>query len=243
MSKQEVVEKFRNHGINVDIEDSATDALQALKDHNPDTLWPVLEDFTNGPIGLNFANEAMHTYTLSYALVNAFEQGKDSITQEDVDDAFDKAAKLADSLAPNGSTRADPDGEAVEGEQNGEAVTRTVKRKKDNTLMPLIESIVQDNAKESNEAILSMVLEQRPNAKENTVRAYISKARSNLGLKVKGGKRGRKSSGIYEKIRDMIKANADMPRAELIEKIVNELDAKPGTAQAYYSKAKKELNL
>ena len=244
MEKQEMVEIFRNHGINIQANDSEARLAEELAGENPDALWPMLEEFTQGkPIGMDSPNEMMHTLTLRGALVNAFKECRDTITQEDVDAARDRAAKTANMLRRNGATRTDdPDYNTVENE-DGETVAKPKKRKRDTTLMPLIERTVEDNAEKANEDILAMVMKERPNAKENTVRAYISKARSNLGLKVKGAKRGRKSSGIYEKIKGMIEDNPDTPRKEMIERIVNELDAKEGTAQAYYSKAKKELGL
>lgn len=244
MERQEIVEIFRNHGIDIRENDASPRLAEALSSESPDTLWPLLEDFTHGkPIGMDCPNELMHSLTLRGALVKAFEENRDTITQEHIDAAREKYAKTANILRKNGATRTDdPVRETVE-DENGELVAKPQKRKRDTTLMPLIERLVQEHAQKPNEDILSMVMEKRPAAKENTVRAYISKARGNLGLKSKGAKRGRANSGIYDKIKTLIQDNPETPRKEMIERIVNELDAKEGTAQAYYSKAKKELGL
>jgi len=53
----------------------------------------------------------------------------------------------------------------------------------------------------------------------------------------------RRSVGVAVRIQVLIETNPAADRAEMIERIVNELGAKTGTAQAYYSKAMKELSL
>jgi hypothetical protein len=41
----------------------------------------------------------------------------------------------------------------------------------------------------------------------------------------------------------MVQDNPDATADEIVERAVNEIDAKPNTARAYFSKAKKELGL
>jgi len=244
MPSQEIVEIFRNHGVNITADDSSMKLVKALKEENPATLWPMLEEFTNNkPIGLDGCNETMHHYTLQYALVRAFEQNRDSITQDDLDAAREDAAKLAESLSHGSSTR---DDEIVqndsENEDNQSNVAKPKKtRKRNRNLYPMILSLVEDNMKATPNEILEMVKERDPAANDSTVKVYYSKARNELNLP-KIGKRGRKGSGIYDKIKALIEANPNVERAEMIERIVNELGAKVGTAQAYYSKAMKELS-
>lgn len=236
MARQEIIETFRNHGINITIDDSTQKLVQALKEETPDSLWPLVEDFSNGqPIGLIGCNELMHNYTLQYALVQAFKDDRDSITQADIDTAQDRAAKLAESMSKGSSTRADDAPEPPTFDDNGDTVAAPVKRKRDPGLYPLILSLVENNMKASPDEILTMVRETKPHVNESTAKVYYSKARGELNLP-KIGKRGRKGTGIYGEIKQLIEANPDTPRAEMIERIVNQLGAKVGTAQAYYSK-------
>jgi len=246
MEKQELVERFRNYNVDIEATDSGIKLAQMLADETPDALWPMLEEFTKGkPIGMDCANEMMHSLTLRGALVKAFESGQDTITQEDIDVARERAAKTADSLSRNGSTRTDTPTVENDDDEAPASTGTTVskpKRKKRLNLLPTIESLVEQNPKASPDEIYQMVLKREPTANESTVKVYYSKARNNLNLP-KIGKRGRANSGIYDKIKAMVKANPETERAELIERIVNELGAKTGTAQAYYSKAKGELGL
>lgn len=245
MEKQELVERFRNYGIDLQPNDGAIRLSHALADEASDTLWPILEEFTDGAtIGMDCANEMMHTLTLRGALVKAFEDGKDTITQDDIDAARERAAKTADGLRRNGSTRTDePSTEnAADDAENASSTVSKPKRKKRKNLMPMIESLVEDNPKATPNEIYEMVAKRVPDANESTVKVYYSKARTNLNLP-SIGKRGRKSSGIYGKIKAMVQDNPDTDRATIIDRIINELDTKTGTAQAYYSKAKKELGL
>ena len=245
MEKQELVERFRNYGVDIQATDGAIKLARALSDETPDTLWPMLEEFTNGQtIGMDCANETMHSLTLRGALVKAFESGQDTITQEDINAARERAAKTADSLRQNGSTRTDEpstENDADDAENASSTVSKP-KRKKRKNLMPMIESLVEQNPKASPTEVYEMVAKRVPDANESTVKVYYSKARTNLNLP-KIGKRGRKSSGIYDKIKAMVQDNPDTDRATIIDRIINELDTKTGTAQAYYSKAKKELGL
>lgn len=242
MPNQEIVEIFRNHGVNITADDTSMKLVKVLKEENPATLWPMLEEFTdNKPIGLDGCNETMHHYTLQYALVRAFEQDRTSITQEDVDAARQDAAKLAESLSTGSSTRPDA---AIENDADNDAGTiakPTKTRKRDASLYPLILSLVENNMKAKPDEILTMVKESKPDVNESTAKVYYSKARNELNLP-KIGKRGRKGSGIYGKIKALIEANPNVERSEMIDRIVTELGAKVGTAQAYYSKAMKELS-
>jgi len=243
MPSQEIVEIFRNHGVNITANDKSTKLVRVLKEENPASLWPILEEFTNNkPIGLDGCNERMHHYTLQYALVRAFEQDRTSITQEDIDAARQDAAKLAESLSTGSSIRADT---VVENDDtdNTENTTKVAKtRKRDASLYPLILSLVESNMKATPNEILDMVKKSKPDVNESTAKVYYSKARNEFNLP-KIGRRGRKNSGIYDKIKALIETNPAADRAEMIERIVNELGAKTGTAQAYYSKAMKELSL
>lgn len=241
MPRQEIIEIFRNHGINITAEDTSGKLVGELKTQTPDSLWPLVEDFSNGkPIGLNGCNELMHSLTLQYALVEAFSNDRDSITQADIDTAQERAAKLAESMSRGSSTRDDAAVEPIYDDE-GEEVAAPVKRKRDPGLYPMILSLVEENMKATPDEILTMVRKSKPNVNESTVKVYYSKARSELNLP-KIGKRGRKGSGIYGKIKTLIEANPDAERAEMIERILAEVtkpDGSPvpvGTAQAYYSK-------
>lgn len=241
MPNQEIVEIFRNHGVNITADDTSMKLVKVLKEENPATLWPMLEEFTdNKPIGLDGCNETMHHYTLQYALVRAFEQDRTSITQEDVDAACQDAAKLAESLSTGSSTREDIAESNVENDDSEHSTKPKKTRKKNPNLYPMILSMVENNMNATPDEILEMVKERDNSVNDSTVKVYYSKARNELNLP-KIGKRGRKGSGIYGKIKALIEANPNVERSEMIDRIVTELGAKVGTAQAYYSKATKEL--
>jgi hypothetical protein len=242
MANQEIVERFRNHGIDVQADMSLARVPAQLKEADPETLWLVLEDFTdNKPIGLNSPNENMHQLTLSYALVDAFENDRQVITQDDVDRAFERAAKFSESMVRGSSKKPDEpkDDETVSGSENVQKPAQ--KRKRSKTLMPNVKAVVSDNPKAETDELIELIQKREPNAKEGTIRAYISNARKELGLST--GKRGRKPSNLYPSIKTMVQDNPDATADEIVERAVNEIDCKPNTARAYYSKAKKELGL
>ena len=193
MSKLQVVERLRNHGVMVEESDSDTKALRALREHEIEALWPIVEDFMQAPIGIDFANERMHSLTLSYAIVDAFHNGNDYIDQNAIDTAFKKAAAPADMMAIDGSTRPDPEREpdSITVSDDG-SVQVKAKRKRDRGLQPLIEQLVQDNPNAQGAEIVEMVQRDKPDAVEGTIKVYYSKARKAMGLPTIG-KRGRQA--------------------------------------------------
>jgi hypothetical protein len=247
MPNQEIIERFRNHGVDIQADQSSTHLIRELRDTDPETLWLMVEDFSdNKPIGMNSPNEKMHRLTLSYALVDAFENDRDSIAQDNIDAAFERAAKTAESLKRGSSTLADAD---LVSETGGDTTTSVqssqkpkTKGKRDTGLKPLIFSLVEDNPKAQAVEIVDMVQAKKPKAKDGTIKVYYSQARKSLGLP-NIGKRGRKSSGLYGSIKKMVQDSPDASKEAITEQAVKELDANPNTVAVYYGKAHKELGI
>lgn len=247
MAKQEIVETFRNHGVNIQADQSSTFLIRELRDTDPETLWLILEDFTdNKPIGMDSPNEKMHRLTLSYALVDAFENDRDSITQDDITAAHERAAKTAETMIRGSSTKPDPElVSETGGDINTDTQTAQKPRKKSKRIKGLKEmvfSLVEDNPKAQSAEIVDMVQEREPAAKDGTIKVYYSQARKSLGLPTIG-KRGRKSSGLYGSIKKLVQDNPDASKDEITEQAQKELDANPNTVAVYYGKARKELGL
>lgn len=241
MATQEIVEVFRNHNIDIELGQSSTTLVRALRETDPETLWIVLEEFSNGePIGMDCPNERMHILTLSYALVDVFENNKESVTQNDIDAARQRATKTAEALSTGSSTRPDEEATVDPVSNDAPAQAKKPKRKRDAGLRPMVESMLADNPKATPADVINAVLEQKPSAKESTIRVYYSQARKALNLP-SSGKRGRKSSGLYPAILKMVRDNPEVSKEKVITMATKKFDAKENTALAYISKARKEI--
>lgn len=174
--KQELIERFRNHGIDIQAHDPVSRIPSQLRETDPETLWLVLEDFSNGqPIGMDSPNEKMHQLTLSYTLVDALENDRESITQDDVDRAFQKAADMAESMVKGSSTKADdePADNAPVASQS-----RKARKKKDPDLAPFIRRTVEENPDATTDELIEMIQAVKTGPAVSTIRVYISKARN-----------------------------------------------------------------
>jgi len=244
MATQNIVEIFRNYNIDIQIDQSSTYLIRALSEIDVSTLWVILEEFTQGQaIGMQSPNETMHRRTLCYTLIDIFENDKETISQEDVDMAYNRAAKISETLAEGSSTRPDEvENNSEEADMsNGAQRAPAVSRKRDKGLMPLIKSLVADNPKATSAEIVEMVMKQKPNAKENTVKVYYSQARKALELP-SIGKRGRKPSGLYAAVKKVVQKNPDADKNDIVSEVQKEHDAKKNTINVYIGKALKELS-
>lgn len=243
MPNQEIIERFRNHGIDIDNFGAKSRVPEKLSQTDPETLWLVVEDFSEGkPIGMDSPNEKAHQLTLSYALFNAYESDSLTITQDDIDRAAERASGTMERMVKGSSTKAD---DAPVENDNGSiaAADAPKKRKRSKTLMPNVEAVVKDNPDADTDELIELIQKREPNSAENTIRSYISKARTELGLST--GKRGRKPSKLYPTIKTTVQDNPDASVDEVGKLAESTLgkDINPNTLLAYYNKAHKELDL
>lgn len=244
MPNQEIIERFRNHGIDIDNYGAKSRVPEKLSQTDPETLWLVVEDFSEGkPIGMQSPNEKAHQLTLSYALFNAYENDELTITQEDIDRAAERAKSTMERMVKGSYSKADTP-KTDDGDSSSETGSKPTKsRKRSKTLMPNVKAVVQDNTNAETDDLIELIQKREPQAAENTIRAYISKARKELGLAT--GKRGRKPSKLYPTIKSTVQDNPDATVDEVGEVVSKALDKEinPNTLLAYYNKARKELDL
>lgn len=243
MDAQEI---FEQRGMHFDDAEEAMNELTALES---DELWDLTEQFIgeDNVIGVE-GSEEMQANTLRIALVNALEANAERITQKDIDLAQERALDLeADTDAEAETTpikvTAEAESEETEAEAEASADEQPAKRTRKRTSVSreLIRSLIKADPDAPREDILEQAFDQGADVAETTAVMYFYDARKELGLEP-NGKRGRKPTNSIEKVRELIEANWDMERGDLIDLIVSELEYKPNTATVYYHEALNEIN-
>ena len=240
MATQEIIETFRNHGVQVEEDASSTQLVWLLREIGYESLWPIVEDFYGSTVDVVFVNKKMATLTTNYVLVDVFENNKTAIVMEDIEAAKVRATKIAESMWVGSSTRTDQElAETATGSDSSEDSGAST-RKHDRGLKPLIESLVESNPKAKAAQIIEMVHESKPEAKDATIKVYYSQARNSLGLPSLG-RRGRKSSGLYPAILKMVRDNPEISKDEVFTVASEKFGAKESTVNIYFGKAQKEV--
>lgn len=239
----ETIEIFRNHGLDVSKDIAQAELAERLGKLPNEELLTILDDFIGDENISVDTDETMQTLTLSRALVTAFKEGKNSITQADIDAASEHATRVSDDL----STPADTDTPVVETPETPVVATEDTqapapKPAKRITLKATIKDLVEHFPDAQSHEIVNMALEQDDSHNPTTGRMYYYQIRTELGMPTIG-KRGRKPSDTFNNLKNILKDNLDKPKADMVTRFVDEFELTPGTASAYYSKAKTELKL
>lgn len=216
----QIVETLRLHGLDIDgNETDSKNLAYQLTGMDVKNLWTIVEDLAHEEINEIDGNEQVQGMALNYALVDAFENDLDQITQKEIDVAVEKATESVNNLSGNQSEVSSP----------GKPNRKT-----------LIKNLVEENPDALADEIIDMALEANDNMNTLTAKQYYYNVRKELNLNPVG-KRGRKPSDTIDRIKALLDGNLDVPKAEMVEKIVSEIGVKEGTASTYYSKAKKQL--
>jgi len=184
-------------------------------------------------------SDRVNILTKRYAVVRAFENGSESVSDADMEWAQEKALVLVKKNGSGSGSTTGPIEDTPTSTKASDSPDSAPKRKRNPKLYPAIKRLVQASPDASKETIAEQVLEQYPGTVEGTIVMYYYKARKELGLK-NNGKRGRKPSKVYPNVLAMVKANSDKERKELVAMAV-ESGVNESTANVYVGKALKEL--
>lgn len=221
-------EIFENHGLSFN---DSEHAAAELADLNLDELWDITDDFIVDELEVT-GNEDEQAATLRTALVHAFENDLEAITQQDFDLAREQAIQIgdADEDEPEQSASEDEteqsateDAEDASGEDETEdepdqAASATPKprkkRKRTSAGLAAVRRLVEaDNTAEA--ATVVEQAQQEVDIAESTLTAYYYKVRREMGL-AGTGKRGRKPNDTKDQVRAIIENNWDAERADII---------------------------
>ena len=114
-------------------------------------------------------------------------------------------------------------------------------RKRSSETFDTIKKIVKDNADAERETILAKIHEAIEIA-DNTALAYFYKAKKALGIKTEHARRGRKPTGVQDKVKKIVQDNLDKERDAVVNLILETVDIAKNTALVYFYKFKKELS-
>jgi len=253
------IEVFEQHGLQFETDEQAMIELSELQ---PEQLWDLTEHFTGeAPIGVS-GDEETQANTLRIALVNAFSENSESITQQDIDLAQERALSLigdVENEAESEDSQVDePEGElleAAETQQTTDTISRGRRstdvseddapkrtRRRTSHSRALIKSLVHKSPNADRDTIVQRAFQQGADVTEETAIMYFYDVRNEMGLPP-NGKRGRKPTNTLESVKTLIFENwdEDHQRADIIDMIVSELGYKLNTATVYYHAALKEL--
>lgn len=200
-------------------------------------LQSIVQSFSSVDIPV-YDNEKVNNLTKRYALIRAFETGAESITEEDMTWAHEKASAFAMKHGTF-SVKSDAITENSEVSTASQNDSTPSKRTRNPKLYPAIKRLVRASSEASKETITEQVEELFPGTVEGTIVMYYYKARKELGLK-NAGKRGRKASKVYPTVLELVKTNLKLERKELVELAVAS-GVNESTANVYVGKAMKEL--
>jgi len=227
----QTLETLKNHGLTINENElDSEDLVSQLGSMDVGDLWAIVEELSGDEAIRIDDNEQVQSLALSYALVDAFENDLDQIGQAEIDAAIQKATESTNKLADNMPEKEDE----AETETNETQVEVKTNRK------TLVKSLVEENPDALADEIVDMAVEADPDMNTTTAKQYYYNARKELGLKPVG-KCGRKPSDTMDRIKALLDGNLDVPKSDMVEKIVSEIGVKEGTASTYYSKAKKQL--
>jgi hypothetical protein len=245
-------EIFEQHGLSFESSDMAMESLNEL---DIVELWDLAEALMPDNDSIeSTGDEDTDSLILRKALINALENGADSLTQEDFDRAREQVSSLEADAESDEASDEDA-GEAVEAsdEDAGETSEDETSEAAETTEQPkrrgrrasesygVVKRIVSDN----HDLVKDEVIEQAQaddtvDVSESTLVLYFYRARKELGLGT-NGQRGRPKSDKWPEIVALVSGSGDTARADVIAQISTQFDVAESTATNYYHKAQREL--
>jgi len=249
MNAQEI---FENHGLN--FTDSEQVAAE-LEDMDVEDLWNITDDFLVDSLEVN-GDEDTQAAGLRAALVHAFENNLEAITQQDFDLACEQALQIgdatedgepeqeqsADSVDPDEDEQSDADADDDPEQSADSAETNEDKPEQKQAKGE------RRNRRSKNKAVVRRLVEEDPAAEvqtiveraqqeldlaETTLCTYYYDVRRTLGL-AGTGRRGRRPNDTAQQVRQYILDNWDCEADEIINGIFENFDLAETTAKGYY---------
>lgn len=217
-------EIFENHGLTFNDADHAAEELASF---DLDELWNITDSFLIDALEVS-GDEEVQTRTLRTALVNAFANDQEFITQNDFDLAREQALEIVDFEEGQGgsdagvsvSTVEAPETEPETVEAEAETTPAPKKRKpykKRSSARKLIAQLIKQDPTADAETIVTVAQEQ-VSTKYNTLISYYYIERRAQGL-AGTGKLGRRPNDTDDTVREIIAANWGKSSAEIIAAI------------------------
>lgn len=207
----------------------------SLTDLHFGELQSIVETISNGAELPVHENERVNNMTLRYAIVEAFRNGRDAVTEDDLKQAQERALGTAEKL---GTFRISVMAEEANPE-TPENASDEPKRRRNANNYPSVKRMVESSPDAEKDEIVERAVKEL-GVRENTAMQYFYKARRELGLKT--GKKGKKASDLFPTMLDLVRQNRDSLDREQIVDMAVDKGIKKGTAVAYYYKAIKTLN-
>ncbi len=207
----------------------------SLADLHLGELKAIVESITDADIPVH-DNDRVNSMTMRYAIVDAFKDGRDVISNYDLSLAQQKAINTAQK---NGSLNgASSLGGVSTLSETSETASNAPKRTRNRNTYPSIKRLVENAPEASKDEIVEQAIEQL-NVSDTTAVQYFYKARRELGMGT--GKRGRKGSNLFPAMLELVREHGDTHDRDDIVQMAIDKGIKAGTATAYYYKAVKTL--
>ena len=236
-------------------------AVAELAELDNDELWTITEQLMgDDPIGIQ-GDEDEQADILRIVIANAFDNGAESITQDDIDLAQETALNLQADQADqadvedepsgvsvteeaaaivDGQTDEEPEQEASEDESEPVDAKPKRTRKRTSESRRIIKNLVIADPDMPRDEVLAQAESEGIDVSPDTAMMYFYDVRNELGL-APNGKRGRKKTNTIERVIELIQANPDLSRKEYIGLIHSELGYAESSASVYYHKAQNEM--
>jgi len=222
-----IIQTLQNCGLQVEPGSTPSEVTSVLMKAEEDDLWKAFNRICDGnPIGFK-GEDAVQKVTVAYALAYAVENDLDSINQEAVDAAREKAVELVESLKP---------------EESSKKITRT----RTPELRGEMLQYIKDNPKMTKQEVVNAFQSLYPEKAETTLGQYYHGCRKEAGLNPNGTP-GRKKGDTMELVRnivaEMIAKNPDIEVPELKDAVLNHpsINLSPSSVQVYVYRARSDI--
>ena len=196
-----------------------------------DNLWKAFDELCDGTIGFK-AEGIIQKVTVAYALAYAIEHDLDSIDQEAVDNALEKAVEIFESLEP---------------EPQPEAEKPVTKRTRTPELRGEMVQYIKDNPTQTKQEVVEEFQSRYPEKAVNTLGQYYHSCRKEAGL-APNGTPGRRKGDTMDLVKSIVtqmtRDNPGVGVPELKEAVLKhpDISLSPASAQVYVYRAKSEIN-
>jgi len=227
----EAIQTLQDCRLHVDPGSTPVEVTSVLMKAEEDNLWKAFDELCAGAIGFN-SEGIIQKVTVAYALAYAVENDLDSIDQEAVDKAQEKAVEIFESLEP---------------EPQIEEEKPVTKRTRTPQLRGEMLQYIKDNPDETKQDVVDEFQSRYPEKSVNTLGQYYHSCRKEAGL-APNGTPGRQKADTMDIVKgivaDMTRDNSKVGVPELKEAVLKHPDItlSPASAQVYVYRARSELN-
>lgn len=194
-------------------------------------LQSIVQGLSDSKTYPQHENPAVSSMAMRHAILAAFENGRDSISDEDIQTALEKGIKTCKVCGTFAIREAgESDLEASEGDSTPVKSSRKV------NAYVVVKRLVERNSDADKDTIVQQAQEQT-DAAVSTLEQYFHKARRELGMAT-SGKPGRKSTGARETVQKIVDDNPGLERKEIVALAV-EQGINRSTANVYAGDALK----